>query len=300
MREKKNKRKPGNSSGAVTKKPKKRGTKNKLPISPNLGKVIRSPSEPMLYRPLLERSGKKTKVNQKQGHPFTEEGINKILTDLRLESDINKSPVTDSERDGASNAGSQYYRGVERDLDQTEHRILEAEKQKAAIAPPKQGKAVSNVKQPENAGPRESLIGMELLNDDDDFLDVACHLDENQMSTIRKGGFLEVAKMRPKDLNEYEVEDEKLNYSRVMDKLTMSQPNPRIMIKLTTLKSGTRDSGRMWLCILKPTLLELQKFFNMLILYTVRRNLTSGKMWRNITTYFSKKWRNVQQEVGPA
>ena len=51
----------------------------------------------MLYRPLVERSGKKTKVNQKQGHTFTKEGINKILTDLRLESDINKSPVTDSE-----------------------------------------------------------------------------------------------------------------------------------------------------------------------------------------------------------
>ena len=77
---------------------------------------------------------------------------------------------------------------------------------------------------------------MELLNDDDDFLDVACHLDKNQMSTIRKGGFLEVAKMRPKDLNEYEVEDEKIELFKSNGQTYYVPAKPKNNDKINNIK----------------------------------------------------------------
>ena len=198
-REKGSKTKPGCGSGVAPSS--KKDTTNKKGQSSN--KRLESPSNITLYAPLLNKSNDK-KLKSKA--VFTEDGINRILSSLRL----NQSSVTDIpglRREDESR--SERFRSKEFSIDPTEGRILEAEKQKAAIAAPKQGRNNLTPDDDVNAGPCE---GGDLYyrEDDDDCMVVDCHLDDTTKTLIKKGGFVEVSKLRPKDLNDYEQEDEKI------------------------------------------------------------------------------------------
>ena len=165
-------------------------------VRPNL---VKSPSDMTVYVPALKQS------NVRGLDPVTQ--ISNFVESVRLST----PPVSDNQNDDGQPAGKrQPRRSLEEELNQidtdeerqaardhAEKIILEAEKFKANVVAPPKGKVEINLgKVPKLS---EELRLKHLLDSDDDFFHVTCHVHSAIKAKIQHGEFVELKKLLPRD-----------------------------------------------------------------------------------------------------
>ena len=100
-----------------------------------------------------------------------------FIKDVRL-----TLPVSDSD-----SANSATNKQTERNKDAAELAIIQAEKFKARVEKP-EGRFSNAVDQ----------LDLKKVIDDDEFVHVSCHVDENSISIIEKGQYIDLVKIKPK------------------------------------------------------------------------------------------------------
>ena len=132
-----------------------------------------------------------------------------------------------------------------------------------------------------NAGPRENFTN-DIIDDDDDFMDIHCHIDEATKIIIRKGGFVEIVKLRPKELNNYEQEDEKIELVRNNGQTYYIPAKPKANDKINNVKKWD-EAFRVYAAIYSeanPTRSsEILQYIHMI------HNAARSFAWENVVRY---------------
>ena len=226
-------RRKGKNKKSKSRSPRKQGRKRKRQgeetvlkkhkKSSNSDKLI-SPSQTTVYVQALSKKNKKGKQK------FTEEQVDAALRNLRLEKLIVPNDVLDSDQSDDARQGQRNpRRRQERDL--AEEEIIQAEKFKAEIARPREGK---DNDERENAGPLKQPIDSE--DDDDDFYEMTCHVDSALKKKIQRGEFIELEKLLPKPLD---LKDNKEQTIDIIEREGQSYLVPgkvRDQMKITNVK----------------------------------------------------------------
>ena len=199
---------------------------------------IKSPSQSTLYTPAVRKSANfhnrdspifnevdgmvqyedtRKRVSM-GGNPFSVHDINNILTDIRFDTERQRSAVDDGQRPSTSRDVQEPQpstsRGGSRQGMMSQARtaaheaVIQAEKFKASIQPrgmnynnqtspvQKRGINFNNPMSPRHE--RLQMMHLRYLDDDDDFFHVSCHIDKAIIAKIERGEFIDLEKLLQK------------------------------------------------------------------------------------------------------
>ena len=172
-----------------------------------ISKIIKSPSDTTIYAPALFKTKQDTNVYNTPKSLINNNKISDFVERLRREQHNTDGDEEDMSEDG----------NIDEDQDsiqartQAEKLVIEAEKFKASITPPKGNnteKLNDNAIDKSNLSDSISELISLLRNqtevssradNDDDFMHVTCHIDSNLRDKIGRGEFIELERLLPKN-----------------------------------------------------------------------------------------------------
>ena len=183
----------------------------------NTPNIVKSPSADTIYRPAVSKNFNRTVVTADgdfgKTNRIDSNHLNQILANIRAEStrrpvaSTEPQPGTSRQADdngfrrretGARSPRQQQPNQVSRAKTEAERIILDAERFKAAIAPP-QGNLTMNMNMTTQQLQR-------ILDTDDDFFHVSSHVESGTVVKIERGGYVELEKLKPRT-NEVDTEN---------------------------------------------------------------------------------------------
>ena len=200
-------RKKGREKFKKEKGKRKEGMKNKV-SSTNVVRSVKSPSEPSLYKPILNKISKKDSKQKNVPSTFSEDKIDRILSQLRLgNSSVNDISGKDRMRYEEANPEEKRSSGKEAVFDPGAEAIIQAEKFKAAVERPEKGELKSDL--PNNAGPvKQGIFDNDIDSDEDDIFQIACHVDSVTRAKIQRGEYVDLEKLIPRPFEERRQEQD--------------------------------------------------------------------------------------------
>ena len=185
--------------------------KNAKELDPRPNNLAKSPSDTTLYAPVLKMISE-----GKQEQDVLIDRISNFVESIRMEDrEARRMTTPDGRRQYPQTmrlviSRPEQHETREADRDRTDRIILEAEKFRSTVEPPK---------------------GKEL--DDDDFFHLTCHIDSNMKVKIEKGEFVELERLLPK--RNFYREDRRLEWVS-KDGMTFLAPAQDKDLRITNVK----------------------------------------------------------------